>query len=100
MGERSRGGVSAPLVASGQLFGAINMEYPEGLEADRVHDERVLLQLANQVAVAVKNAKLIDELTFVRKYLEELLEKANALILVANRDQQVVVFNQALSALS
>ncbi|HEX8704119.1 MAG TPA: ATP-binding protein, partial [Myxococcaceae bacterium] len=93
-------GVNAPLVASGQLFGAINMEYPEGLEADRIHDERVLLQLANQVAVAVRNAKLIDELTFVRKYLEELLEKANALILVANRDKQVVVFNQALSALT
>jgi two-component system, NtrC family, sensor kinase len=92
--------VSAPLVASGQLFGAINMEYPEGVEADIVHDERVLLQLANQVAVAVRNAKLIDELTFVRKYLEDLLEKANALILVANRDKQVVVFNQALSALT
>ncbi len=93
-------GVNAPLVASGQLFGVINMEYPEGLAADRVHDERALLQLANQVAVAVRNAKLIDELTFVRKYLEELLEKANALILVANRDKQVVVFNQALSALT
>jgi PAS domain S-box-containing protein len=93
-------GVSAPLVASGQLFGAINMEYPEGLDADVQHDERVLLQLASQVAVAVKNAKLIDELTFVRKYLEDLLEKANALILVANRDKQVVVFNQALSALT
>ncbi|RKI18952.1 PAS domain S-box protein [Corallococcus sp. AB030] len=93
-------GVSAPLVASGQLFGAINMEYPEGLDADPAHDERVLLQLASQVAVAVKNAKLIDELTFVRKYLEELLEKANALILVVNRDKQVVVFNQALSALT
>jgi PAS domain S-box-containing protein len=92
--------VSAPLVASSQLFGAINMEYPDGFEADVAHDERVLFQLANQVAVAVKNAKLIDELTFVRKYLEELLEKANALILVANRDKQVVVFNQALSALT
>jgi two-component system NtrC family sensor kinase len=48
----------------------------------------------------VKNAKLIDELTFVRKYLEELLEKANALILVANRDKKVVVFNQAISRLT
>ncbi|MFP2911358.1 ATP-binding protein [Pyxidicoccus sp. 3LFB2] len=98
--QGSTHGVSAPLVASGQLFGAINMEYPEGFDADVQHDERVLLQLANQVAVAVKNAKLIDELTFVRKYLEDLLEKANALILVASRDKQVVVFNQALSALT
>jgi PAS domain S-box-containing protein len=100
--EGSRGGVSAPLVASGQLYGAINLEYPSTLseELDISHDERVLVQLANQVAVAVKNAKLIDELTFVRKYLEELLEKANALILVANRDKRVVVFNQAISRLT
>jgi two-component system, NtrC family, sensor kinase len=100
--EGSTGGVSAPLVASGQLYGVINLEYPSTLreDCDPPQDERVLVQLANQVAVAVKNAKLIDELTFVRKYLEELLEKANALILVANRDKKVVVFNQAISRLT
>ncbi|QRK10158.1 PAS domain S-box protein [Archangium violaceum] len=100
--ESSTGGVSAPLVASGQLYGVINLEYPATLreDVDLAQDERVLVQLANQVAVAVKNAKLIDELTFVRKYLEELLEKANALILVANRDKKVVVFNQAISRLT
>ncbi|PTL83079.1 sensor histidine kinase [Vitiosangium sp. GDMCC 1.1324] len=100
--EGSTGGASAPLVASGQLYGVINLEYPVTLreEPDLLQDERVLVQLANQVAVAVKNAKLIDELTFVRKYLEELLEKANALILVANRDKKVVVFNQAISRLT
>ncbi len=93
-------GIAAPLVASGQLFGAVNIEYPAGLTADVVTDERVLIQLANQVAVAVRNAKLIDELTFVRKYLEELLENANALILVVNRDLKVVVFNRALATLT
>ncbi len=93
-------GVAAPLVASGQLFGAINIEYPEGLTADAVSDERILIQLANQVSVAVRNAKLIDELTFMRKYLEDLLETANALILVVNRDGRVVVFNQALVQLT
>ncbi|MEW5738455.1 MAG: ATP-binding protein [Myxococcota bacterium] len=93
-------GISAPLVASGQFFGAVNLEYPPGLSADVLSDERIVIQLANQVAVAVRNAKLIDELTFVRKYLEELLENANALILVANRDGRVVVFNGALVRLT
>jgi PAS domain S-box-containing protein len=93
-------GIAAPLVASGQLFGAINVEYPTGLLVDVISDERVLIQLANQVAVAVRNAKLIDELSFMRKYLEELLENANALILVANRDGRVVVFNAALARLT
>jgi PAS domain S-box-containing protein len=89
-------GITAPLVASGQLFGVVDVEYPEGMTADLVSDERVLIQLANQVSVAVRNAKLIDELMFVRKYLEELLEHANALIVVANRERKVVVFNKAM----
>ncbi len=93
-------GIAAPLVASGQLFGAVNIEYPAGLTADVMSDERILIQLANQVAVAVRNAKLIDELTFMRKYLEELLENANALILVVNREGRVVVFNHAMVKLT
>lgn len=92
--------ICAPLVASGHLFGVINVEYPEGVTADLAADDRILIQLANQVAVGVRNAKLIDELTFVRKYLEELLENANALILVVNRERRVVVFNKLLSTLT
>lgn len=92
--------ICAPLVASGQLFGVINVEYPEGMTADLVTDDRLLIQLANQVSVGIRNAKLIDELTFVRKYLEELLEHANALILVANRDRRVVVFNRQIASLT
>lgn len=98
--EDSLRGIGAPLVASGELFGAINVEYPEGITADLVADDRVLTQLANHVAVGIRNAKLIDELTFVRKYLEELLEHANALILVANRDRRIVVFNKQLSTVT
>ncbi|MCI0569271.1 MAG: ATP-binding protein [Myxococcaceae bacterium] len=90
----------APLVASGQLFGALTVEYPEGLAADLVGDRRLLKQLANQVAVAVRNVKLIDELTFVRKYLEELLEHANALIVVLDRERRVGVFNKAFRELT
>lgn len=89
--------LGVPLVASGQLFGMITVEYPQGLSADWVADDKLLSQLGNQVAVGVRNAKLIEELTFVRKYLEELLEHANALILVVDRDRRIVVFNKALA---
>ncbi|HEY8211179.1 MAG TPA: ATP-binding protein [Myxococcaceae bacterium] len=92
--------LGAPLVASGQLFGVLNVEYPVGMTANLVADSHLLIQLANQVAVGIRNAKLIDELTFVRKYLEELLEHANALILVASRERRVVVFNKNISQLT
>ncbi|HYX90517.1 MAG TPA: ATP-binding protein [Myxococcaceae bacterium] len=93
-------GISAPLVASGQLFGMVNVEYADHLAFDAAAEERLLHQLVNQLAVAIRNTKLIDELTFVRKYLEELLEHANALILVVNREGRVVVFNRLLARLT
>ncbi len=93
-------GLAAPLVASGHLFGALNLEYASLATADLTTDERILIQLANQVAVAIRNAKLIDELTFIRSYLEELIENANALIMVVNKEGRVVVFNHALENLT
>ncbi len=98
--EGAHRGISAPLVASGQLFGVINVEYLPGTVADLVTDERLLHQLVNQVAVAIRNAKLIDELVFVRKYLEELLEHANALIVVVDPGGRIVVFNRQLARLT
>jgi PAS domain S-box-containing protein len=92
--------ISAPLVASGRLLGAINVEVAAEVTFDGPNNVRVLSQLANQVAVAIRNAKLIDELTFVRKYLEELLEHANALILVVDSDRRIAVFNDALAHLT
>ncbi|MFN0064218.1 MAG: ATP-binding protein [Myxococcaceae bacterium] len=92
--------LSAPLAASGQLFGELNLEYLAGQDSDVAADERLLSQLANHVAVAVRNAKLIAELTLVRNRLADLLENANALIVVAHRDRRVQVFNQAFSNLT
>jgi PAS domain S-box-containing protein len=93
-------GFATPLSAAGQFFGLINLEYPQGLAADPARDEKLLIQLANQAAIGVRNAKLIEELTFVRRYFEELIENANALILVVNRRNEVLVFNRALAQLT
>lgn len=93
-------GLATPLVAAGQLFGVINLEYGPDWQGSLEADDKLLVQLANQVAVGVRNAKLIDELNIVRASLEDLLEHANALILVANRDRKIRVFNQRLAAIT
>jgi PAS domain S-box-containing protein len=91
--------ISAPLVASGQLFGMINVEYRSG-EGDPQGDDRLLARIANHAALGVRNAKLIEELTFIRRYLEDLLEHANAAILVVNVNRQVTVFNRCVATLT
>ena len=89
-----------PLTARGALFGVVNLEYGDGAPGTPEEHEPLLSQVANQAALAARNLTSIEELTFLKTYLEDLLENANALILVVNRRLEVLVFNRALSRLS
>ena len=93
-------GFATPLSATGQFFGLVNLEYPLGLAADLARDEKLLIQLVNQAAIGVRNAKLIEELSFMKRYFEQLIENANALILAVDRKNEVIVFNRALAQLT
>ncbi|HZZ86370.1 MAG TPA: ATP-binding protein [Anaeromyxobacteraceae bacterium] len=96
--------LAVPLTARGALFGLINLECgPEGepvLPGGPAEQEPLLSQVANQAALAVRNLSAIEELTFLKTYLEDLIENANALIVVVNRELEVLVFNRALSRLT
>jgi signal transduction histidine kinase len=88
-------GFSVPLVASGELFGLLNLEYrapTDLLDAD----ERVVIPLANQLSVALRNLNLLGEARYYRDYLRQIIDVANALILVIDRQGRVAVANTAL----
>jgi PAS domain S-box-containing protein len=88
--------IAVPLVVAGQLFGVVNLEYPAGRKAARDRDAPLLYQLANHAALGVRNLRSIEELTYLKTYLENLVEHANALVFVVNRCREVVVWNAAL----
>jgi PAS domain S-box-containing protein len=90
---------AVPLAVGGQLFGVVNLEYPAGpsATADREHDAPLLYRVANHAALGVRNIRSIEELTYVKTSLENLIEHANALVLVVNRDRRVTVWNAALA---
>ena len=92
-------GFSTPLVASGQLFGVFNVEFPPGDGRDGKAEERTMLRAANHAAAALRNSKLFEEVSYVRRYLESLIENANALILVTNPEGRVIVANAAMHRL-
>lgn len=92
--------MAVPLTVNGALFGLLNLEYQPGAPGDPESDEPLLLQVANQVALGVRNLRSIEELTFLKTYLEDLIENANALIVVVNRQGSILVFNRALSRLT
>jgi PAS domain S-box-containing protein len=89
------GGFSVPLVASGELFGMLNVEYPPGqdLSAD---DEPLVIPLANQLSVALRNQNLLGETRYYRDYLHQVIDVANALIVVIDSARIVTVMNSAM----
>jgi len=97
--ERCQRAVAMPLAVSGELYGVLNLEYEEDAPGAPESDEPLLLQVANQAALAVRNLRSLREVTYLKGFLEDLLENANALIAVVNRGRKVMVFNRALSTL-
>jgi PAS domain S-box-containing protein len=92
--------VAVPLGVGSQLFGVVSLEYPPDAPGGPVFDEPLLVQVTNPAALGLRNLRSVAELTFLKNYLEELLENANALILVTNRQHHVLLFNRAVSRLT
>lgn len=97
--EACQRATAVPLVANGELFGVMNLEYAATAPGTPESDEPLLLQVANQAALALRSLRSLREITHLKGFLEDLIENANALIAVVNRDRKVMVFNRALSSL-
>jgi len=95
----SLAGFSVPLVAGGDIYGVLDVGYPEGVRATLEEDERDLLPIANQLSVALRNAWLHGEAELLRDYLAKLVDHADALIVGVDQQFRVTVFNQALAQL-
>jgi PAS domain S-box-containing protein len=90
---------AVPLAVGGQLFGVLNVEYARGTPA-RAADAPLLYQVANHAALGIRNVRSFEELSYLKTYLEDLIEHANALIFVVNRCREVTVWNAALVELT
>lgn len=91
---------AVPLAVAGQLFGVLNLEYELNGPGDPQADAPLLYQLANHAALGVRNVRSIEELTYLKTYLGDLLEHANALICVVNRCREVIVWNAEVAKLT
>jgi PAS domain S-box-containing protein len=92
-------GFCVPLVASGELYGLLDVGYPLGVD-QRDEDETAIIPLANHLSVALRNERLHRETTLLRDSQSKLIEHANALILGVDRHWRITVCNQALCTLT
>jgi len=96
---RARAGFSIPLVAGGDIYGALDVGYAhDPTVAD--DDEETLIPIANQLSVALRNFRLHAEARLLRDMLGGLVEHADALIVGVGRDWRITVFNRALARLT
>ncbi len=92
-------GFAVPLVASGECHGVLDVGYPPGAACAEL-DEPVILPIANQLSVALRNQRLHHSTSVLRDYQTKLIEHANALILGVDKSWRITVWNQALCDLT
>ncbi|ACY15098.1 two-component system sensor histidine kinase NtrB [Haliangium ochraceum] len=98
--EQPMNGFAVPLVASGMCYGVFDVGYPEKTPSATIEaDERVLLPVANQLSVALRNQRLHHDSAVLRDYQAKLIEHAGTLIVGIDRDWHITVCNRALCQL-
>ncbi len=90
--------VALPLLFENELLGVIYLF--RGANAFTQLDWQFLQGFADQAAVAVRNARLVNLLETERSRLLTILENSADGIMILTGDRQVVAVNQALAALS
>jgi two-component system NtrC family sensor kinase len=91
-------GFAVPLVASGELYGVLDVGYRLGAD-NCAADEPLILPIANTLSVALRNERLHRDTISLRDYQARLIEHANALILGVDHRLRITVCNRALCQL-
>jgi len=93
-GERaSRSELCVPIKIGGEVVGIINVECTEVGAFDQI-DVMALETLSDQVAQAIENARLYDEMRYLKELDESILASIPSSILVLDRNLVVVSVNE------
>ncbi|MCP4677757.1 MAG: PAS domain S-box protein [Deltaproteobacteria bacterium] len=92
--QESAGGFDIPLYDGTAFYGVLNFEHGEK-DQPIEKDKPIAIPLAHQMCAALRNARLLAETILLKDYLEKLLDRANAPVLVVDKRRRITVVNQA-----
>jgi len=96
-GERaSKAELAVPIKLGGEIVGVINIECTDVGAFDSI-DANAIETLADQMAQAIENVRLYDEMRYLKELDESILASIPASILVLNRDRTIVSVNDTCS---
>lgn len=97
--EGASAGFDVPLHDGRSLLGVVSIEYrtqPDSIETER----RLVSPVAFHLSTALCNSRKLGESIHLREYLDNLLDLANAPILVTDRNRRVKIVNQSFERLT
>ena len=98
--KRLQAGAVVPLVVENRLEGVLALGYKLSGEPYSQQDVGLLVALASQVAVALKNAQLYQEVWEVKRYLENILKNMGNGLIAVDACGQITTFNSAAERLT
>jgi PAS domain S-box-containing protein len=91
--------VNLPLRIGEELLGAIYV-FRSGGAAFGANERQVLQSFADQAAIAVRNARLYEEVTADKKQLDAIIENSADGVMILTPDRRIQVINRALAAMT
>ncbi len=91
--------VQIPLRSEDELVGAIYV-FRSGGAAFGGNERQVLQSFADQAAIAVRNARLYEQVTAEKRRLDAIIENSANGVMILSPDRRVQVINRALAALT
>ena len=100
--EMSHLGISVwiPIISKGELIGIIALGGKLSGDVFSSEDIGLLSTLANQVAVALDNARLYEEVINMKDYNEEILQSMISGVMTVNEKGEIVTFNYMAEKIS
>jgi two-component system, NtrC family, sensor kinase len=97
--EKAVTGFEMPLYDGKSFYGLLNLEYDDE-DPPLTADQPLMEPLAHQMCASLRNARLVAETFLLKDYLEKLLDRANAPVIVVDKERRITVVNQALERLT
>ncbi len=93
--EQGAHGFDVPLTDGARILGIVSVEYPTGFEVP-VWDAPIVVPLGLELAAKLRGARLLRESNYLRDYLSQVIERANAPIVVLRSDRRIENVNFAM----
>ncbi|MGJ3238841.1 MAG: ATP-binding protein [Anaerolineae bacterium] len=94
----ARSAMCVPFIINGEVIASVTMIHEEPNHF-RPHHLRLMEIIANQTSVAIRNAQLFNHLREQRRQLHAVLQSMRDVLLVLNRNKEIVMLNEAGLAL-